>query len=113
MGYPRTSFSMIIEDASDPQYSNAVKDFQRGAKQVSLEMDGQKKFVSNANLFYVKPERGHYWWGRHQGRYDNTAREILASNKLMGTEYFAHSCSANWVKDLGLVVIVELEDSAV
>lgn len=100
-GYPHTSFSMVIWDAADEQYSNAMSNLPTGAKVVK---GGNK----TANLYYVKPEGENMYWGYSNGRYSpETARGIASSMKKMGREFWAHNVSAAWIRDISRYVIIE------
>lgn len=101
-GYARTSYSMVIYDATSAEYSNALTGL-NGAKLVGAG--------GGENIFYVTPEGGNsLQWGYEAGRYSpNSASEIASSMKRMGREFWAHSVSAGFVKDLSRVITIELK----
>lgn len=101
-GYPHTSYSMVIWDAADDEYSNALTNLPTGAKLI----EGGNK---NANMYLVKPEGDSMWWGYQQGRYSpSNAKEIASSMKKQAREFWAHSVSASWVRDISRYIIIEL-----
>ena len=102
-GYDRTSYSMVIWDATDSQYSNAFTNMPSGVKLVGGN--------SKANIYYVKPENGSMRWGYSEGRYSqDKAAGIFSSHKKMGREFWAHSASAGWVRDISKYIVIELQD---
>lgn len=107
-GYARTSFMMIIDDASSQRFSNAEKEVVKGAKQGTTP---EGKYNTGANVWRVEPEGAAFWYGRHDGRWgaDTNGRQLVASMNIMGQTYFAHSASAVWLKDKSRTIIVELE----
>lgn len=102
-GYAKDSYSMVIWDASSEEYSNARTKLPAGT---TLIEGGSK----TSNIYYVKPEGEHMWWGYEQGRWNpNSASEIISSKKTMSREFWVHSTSAAWVKDVTRFVVVELK----
>lgn len=102
-GYAWTSYSMVIYDAADAEYSNALTGLPSGTTLV----DGG---TSKSNVYFVKPEGGHMWWGHQHGRYNpDKASDIVSSMKRMGTEFWAHSTSAGWVRDISRYMTIELK----
>lgn len=101
-GYARDSYSALIWDASDPEYSNARQNLPAGTTLI----DGGN---AGANIYYVKPEGENMWWGYENGRYapDRTS-DIMSSLKTMGRGFWIHSASAAWVKDITKYVVLEL-----
>lgn len=102
-GYADEAYSMVIYDAASSEYSNARQDLPSGT---TLIDNGDKK----ANLYYVKPEGDHMWWGYEQGRWSPTqTSEIVSSSKTMSREFWVHSTSGAWVKDVSRYVVIELK----
>ena len=100
-GYDHTAYSMIIWDALDTQYSNN----QDAPKGTTIIADGKK----DANIYMVMPEGEKIYWGKENGRYDNTrATGIVASAKTMHTSFFVYGSGAIWMKDPSKFVMVEL-----
>ena len=100
-----SSYSMVIWDVADSQYSNN-KQVPQGAKLV----EGGD---NSANIYIVKPEGNMTYWGSENGRYhDSTASQIVSSNKYQMQTYFIYSMVAAWVKDLSRYVIIELTPNA-
>ncbi len=102
-GYAHTSYSLVVWDAADPEYSNAFTDLPSG---VNLP----EGFNENANIYYVKPEGDHMYWGYRNGRYaGDKASEIMSSMKIMGREFWAYNMSAAWVRDVTKYIVIELK----
>lgn len=103
-GLAWTSYSMVIWDATDPQYSN-VESKVKGAKLV----EGGSK---TSNIYYVKPEGAHVVYGYEQGRMANGARteEVQSSLKYMGRTFWATSHSSALVLDTTRFVSIELQN---
>lgn len=102
-GYAWTSYSMMICDAADTEYSNALTGLPSGVKLI----DGG---TNSANIYYVKPEGESMWWGYQNGRYSpDKASEIASSMKRMGREFWAHNISAGWVRDISRYIVIELK----
>lgn len=102
-GMAWTSHSLVIWDATDPQYSN-----------VESKLNGNAKVVeggnSRANIYYVKPEGNHLTYGYEQGRMADAGvyENVQSSMKVMGREFWAHSHSAALVLDTTRFVMIEL-----
>lgn len=102
-GNHKDSYSLIIWDAGSAEYSNARTAAPAGTKFI----DGADK---SANVYYVKPEGDHVFWGKSVGRWDkDQASNIVSSLKTMSSEFWIHSASAAWVKDITRSIIVELK----
>lgn len=102
-GYAWTSYSMVIWDAADAEYSNALTGLPSGTKLV----DGG---TNKANIYYVKPEGESMWWGYQNGRYSpDNASGIASAMKRMGREFWAHSMSAAWVRDISRYICIEMK----
>lgn len=102
-GHAKDSYSMVIWDASSPEYSNARQKLPAGTTLI----DGGN---NSANIYYVKPEGEHMWWGYEQGRWSpNKASDIVSSKKQMSREFWVHSTSACWVRDVSLFLVIELK----
>lgn len=101
-GYSWSSYSMVIMDAASNEYSNALEGL-NGAKLVGAG--------TSENIFYVKPgDSESMFWGYSNGRYaPDNARGVASSMKRMGREFWAHSISAGFVKDLSRVITIELK----
>lgn len=101
-GYNWSSYSLVIWDAADPEYSNALT----GVKGADIIDGGSLK----ENVYYVKPQGDGFWWGYSNGRYSpDNAKGIMSSMKRMGREFWAHSVSAAWVKDVTRYITIELK----
>lgn len=104
-GYDHTTYSMIIWDAADQEYSNN-RQMPRGT---TLIEGGN----ADANLYLVKPEGNYVYWGRRNGRYDTRrATDIVASFKEMASEFFAYNNMCLWLKDVSRFVMIELDEAA-
>lgn len=104
-GKAHTTYSMVIWDAEDQEYSNN-NEMPKGAKVV----DGGN---SDANVFLVKPEGEMMYWGTTHGRYSiNKASDIVSSLKQIGQEFWAWNSCAIWVRDVTRFVMIELTESA-
>jgi len=103
-GFDHTTYSMIIWDAMDTQYSNN----QEMPKGTQLIEGGNK----GANIYMVMPQGDKIYWGSSNGRYDNKrSTGIVASSKTMSTEFFVYGSGAIWMKDVQKFVMVELAES--
>lgn len=101
-GYAHTSWSLVIDDVTNEEYTNVRQNIPQGVRLI----ENGKRFASQ---YYVKPEGENFWWGTRDGRYSRKAGEIHASLKKMGTETFAHSVSAGFVPDPSKSVTIELK----
>ena len=100
-----TTYSMVIWDAEDQQYSNNAE-LPKGAKLV----EGGNE---NANVFLVKPEGEMMYWGTSNGRYNmNKSADIVSSHKQIGQEFWAWNSCAIWVRDVTRFVMIELNEAA-
>lgn len=91
----------VIWDASDPQYSNARTALPQGTKLIDERRGG-------SNIFYVKPEGEYMWWGYEQGRWSpRTAGEIMSSSRHMAQNFWVHSISAAWVRDISKYLVIK------
>lgn len=100
---PITSYSCIMEDLTQGEWSNAFA----GIPNTSEARIGN----INSNVFYIKPEGGSMWWGYERGRWSSTTPtggDILASHSRMAEQFWCHSISACWVKDTSKFVTIEL-----
>jgi hypothetical protein len=102
-GYAHTSYSMVIWDATKPEYTN-VNTKVKGA---NLVEDGSK----TANIYYIKPEGAHVVYGYEQGRMANQGQTeyVQSSLKNMGRTFWATSTSGALVLDTTRFVIIELQ----
>ncbi len=100
--YPITSYSCIMEDLTQAEWSNAFA----GIPNTSEAKIGN----INSNVFYVKPDGGSMWWGYEQGRWSSrvNAADIVSSHSRMAEQFWCHSISACWVKDASKFVTIEL-----
>lgn len=101
-GLPDSSYSAVIWDAMDNTYSDVSKVI-GGASMV----DGGN---SKANIYYVKPEGEGFYMGYSEGRWSpNKASDIASSMKTMAREFWTHSISAAWVRDISRFIMIELK----
>lgn len=102
-GEAHTSHSLVIWDASKPEYSN-VSNKVKGA---NLVENGSR----TSNIYYVKPEGNHVVYGYEQGRMENGSQytNIASSLKYMGRNFWATSQSASLVLDTTRYIIIELD----
>jgi len=103
-GYAREAYSMVIEDVTDPQYTN-VESKLNGA---SLVEGGSK----NANIYYVQPKGGSLVFGYEQGRMatrDNQMSYVPSSFRQMARTFWATSSSAALMLDTTRYLCIELE----
>lgn len=102
-GEAHDSNSLVIWDASSEEYSNARTNLPKGTTLI----DGGK---ADSNLYYVKPEGDAMWWGYSNGRYaGDKASDIMSSMKTMSREFWVHSASACWVRDISKFLVIELK----
>lgn len=102
-GNNKDSYSLVIWDASSSEYSNARTNLPQGTKLI----DGGD---SSSNIYYVKPSDEHVFWGRSNGRWHpEKASDIVSSMRTMSSEFWIHSASAGWMKDVTKAIIVELK----
>lgn len=99
---PLTSYSCIMEDLTGAEWSNAYAGIPSGSEAKLGNM--------NSNVFYVKPDGASMFWGYEQGRWSSRvgAGEILSSHSRMAEQFWCHSVSACWVKDVSKFVTIEL-----
>ena len=99
---PLTSYSCIMEDLTSTEWSNAYAGIPAGSE--------AKIGNINSNVFYVKPEGQSMFWGYEQGRWSSraSAGEIISSHARMAEQFWCHSVSACWVKDVSKFVTIEL-----
>lgn len=103
-GKAHTTYSMVIWDAEDQEYSNNAE-MPKGAKVI----DGGNK---EANVYLVKPEGEMMYWGTSHGRYSiNKASDIVSSYKQIGQEFWAWNSCSIWVRDLTKFVMIELSEA--
>lgn len=102
-GFAHTSYSMVIWDATNPEYSNVTSKLPNA----KLVEGGAK----NANIYYVKPEGAHVTYGYEQGRMANGSNfsDVQSSMKQMGRTFWATSQSGALVLDTTRYVIIELQ----
>ena len=102
-GVAWTSYSMIIEDATSPEYSNVAN----RVNNATLVEGGSQ----TSNTYYIKPTDGHLVFGYEQGRMANDGRTeyVQSSLKNMGRTFWAHSNSAALVLDITRQVVIELQ----
>lgn len=103
-GQDYTTYSMIIWDAKDQEYSNNG-DLPKGTKRMGNE--------NGANIYMVAPKGDKIFWGRENGRYSTqTATDIVASAKTMHSSFFIYGFGAMLMLDPSKFVMIELEKSA-
>ena len=102
-GYAHTSYSMVIWDLSDAEYSNANEKV-KGAKVVE---GGNKR----ANMYYVKPEGSHITYGYELGRMANGSKfsDVQSSLKTASKTFWCKSQSAGLVLDTTRYLVIELQ----
>jgi len=102
-GYAHTSYSMVIWDLTDSEYSNASEKV-KGAKVIE---GGNKR----ANMYYVKPEGSHITYGYEQGRMANGAnyQDVQSSLKTASRTFWCNSQSAALVLDTTRYLVIELQ----
>jgi hypothetical protein len=103
-GFARTSYSMVIWDCTNPEYSNVTSK----VKNANLVEGGS----NTANIYYVKPEGNHITYGYEQGRMANDGQfeNVMSSLKYMGRTFWATSRSGALVLDTTRYVVIELQD---
>jgi hypothetical protein len=100
-----TTYSAIIWDARNPEYSNNKK-LPEGVKLIE---SGNKK----GNVFLVKPEGEMTISGYENGRYNPyKSSEILSSVKQRGNTFWAWNSCAVWLADPSVFVMIELDPAA-
>jgi hypothetical protein len=101
-GVAHTSYTMIIEDATSPEYSNVTKK----VKGANLVEGGTEA----SNVYYIKPEDAHVVYGYEQGRMANDGKTqyVQSSLKQMGRTFWATSNSACLILDTTRQVVIEL-----
>lgn len=101
-GFADTSYSMVIYDATDAQYSNARQNLPQGTTLV----EGGKK----GSVYYVRPEGDSMYWGYENGRYaGGKASDIISSLKTMSRSFWVHGMSAVVNTDPSRTIIIELK----
>lgn len=102
-GKAHTAYSLVIWDASNPEYSN-VNSKVKGAELI----EGGN---SRANTYYVKPEGAHVVYGYEQGRMADGGQStnVLSSLKYAGKTFWATSQSGALVLDTTKYVVIELQ----
>lgn len=102
-GKAHTSHSMVIWDASNPEYSNVTSK----VKNADLVEGGTMK----SNIYYVKPEGAHVVYGYEQGRMADGGQttNVLSSLKYAGKTFWATSQSGALVLDTTRYVVIELQ----
>lgn len=104
MHTPISSWSMIMEDVTNREYSN-------GFENIPNTTDVKIGDINN-NVFYVKPEGPSMYWGYEHGRYSSTTTtgEVIASSSIgttMAEQFWCNSASAVWVKDNSRFLLIE------
>jgi len=103
-GMDYTAYSGIIWDVTDQTYSNNAK------MPDSVKVLGNNK---SANIYMIKPMGESVYWGRQNGRYNqSSATDIIATAKTMTEEFFIFGFGAMWMRDPSKFLMVELEESA-
>lgn len=102
-GKAHTAYSLVIWDASNPEYSNVTSK----VKGADLVEGGN----SRANTYYVKPEGAHVVYGYEQGRMADGGQStnVLSSLKYAGKTFWATSQSGALVLDTTKYVVIELQ----
>jgi hypothetical protein len=101
-GKSHTSHSMVIWDASNPEYSNVTSK----VKNAALVEGGSMK----SNIYYIKPEGAHVVYGYEQGRMADGSQttNVMSSLKYMGKTFWATSQSGALALDTTRYVVIEL-----
>ena len=101
-GKAHTSYSLVIWDASNPEYSNVTSK----VKNADLVEGGNMK----SNIYYIKPEGAHVVYGYEQGRMADGSQttNVMSSMKYMAKTFWATSQSAALVLDTTRYVVIEL-----
>jgi hypothetical protein len=103
-GTDYTTYSVIIWNAADQEYSNNAT-LPKGTK----AMNGG----DNNNIYMVAPKNDKIFWGRENGRYSTqTATDIVASAKTMHSTFFIYGFGAMLMLDPSKFVMIELEKPA-
>jgi hypothetical protein len=103
-GHAETTYSMVIWDAMDQQYSNNAT-VPQGTKLI----EGGN---SNANLYLIRPKGGMTYFGRENGRYDaRKSSDIISSHKQMAQSFWAYNSVAVHLMDVSRFVMIELADA--
>lgn len=102
-GYQKLSGSLMVKSASVNK-SNTIK----GLDGANLINGGNKK----SNFYFMKPEN-HIWWGKTYGRMNDgdKYRNLNASLKYMGNEFWAATQSSILMVDTTGSVIIEVQDT--
>lgn len=100
-GFSDTTYSMVIYDATESEYSNARTSLPAGTTLI----EGGRKGA----IYYVKPEGDNMYWGYENGRYaGGKATDIIASLKTMSRSFWVHGASAIVNTDPSRTIIIEL-----
>lgn len=101
-GFADTTYSMVIYDATDAQYSNARTTLPQGTTLI----EGGKK----GSVYFVKPEGDNMYWGYENGRYaGEKASDIVSSMKTMSRSFWVHGMSAVLNVDPSATIIIEIK----
>ena len=106
-GKAHTTYTMVIWDVTNQSYSNNEAAIPEGANLI----EGGN---FNSNMYLVKPANEPLIRsGKMNGRYDsNRSKDIVASNKYMGEEYFAYTGGLDvFMPDPTKIVMIELKPS--
>lgn len=99
---PLSSYSLIIENITDTNWTNAYANIPRN---VTYQPGTERN-----NVFYVKPEGPNLFYGHKTGRWSSMgASEIASSFHEMAEQFWAHSLSAVWVRDISKFLTIELD----
>lgn len=101
--FAHTTHSLVIWDATDPQYVN-VEDRVKNAKVVK---NGNK----SANIYYVKNEGPNVTYGFEQGRMANGSQfsNVMSSMKTMARTFWCYNQSSVLMLDTTRHVLIELD----
>lgn len=100
---PYSSYSLVIEDVTDPEFTNAFE---------SIPME-YKSIVpgDNKNVYLVKPYGPSMYWGTTPGRWSShsTTGEVIGScYSLMAEQFWCNSTSSMWIPDPSRHFLIEL-----
>lgn len=103
--YDHTAWSVIVWDATSPEYSNNTM----MPKGTTLVENGKP----DANIYMVKPEGEYVYWGSSNGRYNiRKAQDVVSSFKEIGQEFWAFNNSAIFIPDVSRFAMLELDKDA-
>ena len=108
-GLPRSSYSVVMWDVTDPTYSNNSEGLASKSFSGQIIPGGDDR----ANIYLVQPEGVTTYWGTNNGRWD-MGKQVIAQGglKTITQEFFAFNSSAIWLRDPSRVAMLELSPRA-